>query len=93
MQECEERAYWRDVDTLSTLAAAQQDSMGQRPRFNLWNRRWPIRGEHDAALLATVRRWNEAPAEAEELAAAITPSRSWPAAGKDRRTDERPSAS
>jgi glucose-1-phosphate adenylyltransferase len=52
VQEYEERAYWRDVGTLTALAAAQQDAMGQRPRFNLWNRRWPIRGEHDAALLA-----------------------------------------
>jgi glucose-1-phosphate adenylyltransferase len=40
--ECEEPAYWRDVGTLTALAAAQQDVMGQRPRFNLRNRRWPI---------------------------------------------------
>ena len=45
IQEDEERAYWRDVGTLSALAAAQQDAMGQRPRFNLWNSRWPIHGE------------------------------------------------
>ena len=50
VQEFEERAYWRDVGTLTALAAAQQDAMGHRPRFNLWNRRWPIRGEYDAAL-------------------------------------------
>jgi len=43
--EHEERAYWRDVGTLSALAAAQQDAMGQKPRFNLWNSRWPIHGE------------------------------------------------
>jgi glucose-1-phosphate adenylyltransferase len=42
MQEFEEPAYWRDVGTLTALAAAQQDVMGQRPRFNLHNRRWPI---------------------------------------------------
>jgi glucose-1-phosphate adenylyltransferase len=46
LQDYEEPAYWRDVGTLSALAAAQQDAMGHRPRFNLWNRRWPIRGEH-----------------------------------------------
>jgi glucose-1-phosphate adenylyltransferase len=45
VQEFEERAYWRDVGTLSALAAAQQDAMGQKPRFNLWNSRWPIHGE------------------------------------------------
>jgi glucose-1-phosphate adenylyltransferase len=45
VQEHEERAYWRDVGTLSALAAAQQDAMGQKPRFNLWNSRWPIHGQ------------------------------------------------
>jgi glucose-1-phosphate adenylyltransferase len=42
VQEYEEPAYWRDVGTLTALAAAQQDVMGNRPRFNLRNRRWPI---------------------------------------------------
>jgi glucose-1-phosphate adenylyltransferase len=45
LQEFEERSYWRDVGTLSALAAAQEDTMGQKPRFNLWNSRWPIHGE------------------------------------------------
>lgn len=95
LQEFEEAAYWRDVGTLSALAAAQQDAMGQRPRFNLWNRRWPIRGEHDAALLAKLRTWNseQADADAEELPAetnAAMPVPAWRAAGKERRTDERP---
>jgi len=44
IQEYEERAYWRDVGTLTALAAAQQDATGVRPRFNLWNPRWPIHG-------------------------------------------------
>ena len=39
--------YWRDVGTLAALAAAQQDAIGSPPRFNLWNRRWPIRGAPD----------------------------------------------
>jgi len=63
VQEFEERAYWRDVGTLTALAAAQQDAMGQRPRFNLWNGRWPIRGEHDAespAIRATPAAWQAA---------------------------------
>jgi glucose-1-phosphate adenylyltransferase len=59
VQEHEEPAYWRDVGTLAALAAAQQDAMENPPRFNLWNRRWPIRGEFDAALLAKI---SEAPA-------------------------------
>jgi glucose-1-phosphate adenylyltransferase len=80
VQETEEPAYWRDVGTLAALAAAQQDAMGNPPRFNLWNRRWPIRGEFDAALLARIRGWQE-----ETLTAAA----SWQAASRDRRTDER----
>ncbi|MBV8032759.1 MAG: NTP transferase domain-containing protein [Betaproteobacteria bacterium] len=94
VQPFEERAYWRDVGTLTALAAAQQDAMGSRPRFNLWNRRWPLRGEHDAALLAKLRDWRDAASsvEAEELAEAsppaLTPAAVWRASGKDRRNDE-----
>ena len=47
LQEHEEPGYWRDVGTLAALAAAQQDAIGSPPRFNLWNRRWPIRGAPD----------------------------------------------
>jgi len=95
VQEFEEPAYWRDVGTLSALAAAQQDAMGPRPRFNLWNRRWPIRGEYDAALLAKLRGWRpeavETPsAEANATASAVA---AWRATGKDLRTDERLPAS
>ena len=84
VQDFEERAYWRDVGTLAALAAAQQDAMGHRPRFNLWNRRWPIRGEHDAALLARIRdRLSDVqPVEA-------TPTPAWQVARTDRRNDER----
>ena len=84
VQEFEERAYWRDVGTLAALAAAQQDAMGHRPRFNLWNRRWPIRGEHDAALLAKIRGWR---AEAPRIDA--TPAPAWQAARKELRSDGR----
>ena len=55
VQDYEEPAYWRDVGTLAALAAAQQDAMDNPPRFNLWNRRWPIRGEFDAALLKNMQ--------------------------------------
>jgi glucose-1-phosphate adenylyltransferase len=90
VQEFEEPAYWRDVGTLSALAAAQQDAMGHRPRFNLWNRRWPIRGEYDAALLAKVRAWRpdiSAPQGEVEPAPSAAPA--WRAAGRDLRSDER----
>ncbi len=88
VQEFEERAYWRDVGTLTALAAAQQDAMGQRPRFNLWNRRWPIRGEYDAALLARIKGWKDhAKADLETPASAAPP---WLGGGRDLRNDERP---
>jgi glucose-1-phosphate adenylyltransferase len=88
LEECEERAYWRDVGTLSALAAAQQDAMGQRPRFSLANRRWPIRGEHDAALLARLREW-----KSQHSTETFRPAPGWLVANKDRHTDERPSPS
>ena len=92
IQEHEERAYWRDVGTLAALAAAQQDVMGSQPKFNLWNRRWPIRGEHDAALLAKLRDWRKQARETENAATpldGVKPVPAWQAAGRDPRTDER----
>jgi glucose-1-phosphate adenylyltransferase len=92
VQEYEEHAYWRDVGTLSALAAAQQDAMGHRPRFNLWNRRWPIRGEYDAALTAKLRDWRETAAAEEADApslAVLKPAAAWRAANRDLRSDER----
>src|SRR5213075_2568271 len=80
VQEFEERAYWRDVGTLSALAAAQQDAMGSRPRFNLWNARWPIRGEYDASLVARLR---------SRKGEALKPASAWLGASKERHTDER----
>ena len=89
LQDYEERAYWRDVGTLSALAAAQQDAMGHRPRFNLWNRRWPIRGEYDAALLARVRGWRDAERRPRRSAELRPAAGAWRAAGRDLRSDER----
>jgi glucose-1-phosphate adenylyltransferase len=81
VQEFEERAYWRDVGTLSALAAAQQDAMGSRPRFNLWNARWPIRGEYtEMSEAATLGRETEAEVKESAL---------WHAGRTDRHTDER----
>jgi glucose-1-phosphate adenylyltransferase len=91
LQDHEEPAYWRDVGTLSALAAAQQDAMGARPRFNLWNSRWPLRGNAaetaDAARLAArLREWqNEDAPEAE----GVTSTAILRVANKERRTDER----
>jgi glucose-1-phosphate adenylyltransferase len=81
VQDFEERCYWRDVGTLSALAAAQQDAMGTRPRFNLWNSRWPLHGEYEAAMLAHAR-----VSESEKPLKAPAP---WHAPRRDRHTDER----
>lgn len=39
----EERGYWRDVGTLESYWSAHMDCLGRNPKFNLYNRRWPIR--------------------------------------------------
>jgi glucose-1-phosphate adenylyltransferase len=80
IQDFEEHAYWRDVGTLAALAAAQQDAMGQRPRFNLWNSRWPIRGEYDASLVARLRSRKDE---------TLKPARAWLGASRERHIDER----
>jgi ADP-glucose pyrophosphorylase len=75
VQDHEEPAYWRDVGTLAALAAAQQDALANPPRFNLWNRRWPIRGEGDARGRARAQ-----PLKSPAL---------WQAASRDLHSDER----
>jgi glucose-1-phosphate adenylyltransferase len=91
LQEYEEPAYWRDVGTLAALAAAQQDATGSPPRFNLWNRRWPIRGEFDAALLTRIRGWTEETTA--QARAPVKASLHWQSASRDQRTGERLPAS
>lgn len=38
----EEHAYWRDVGTIDAYYAANMDTLGAEPRFNLFNPFWPI---------------------------------------------------
>ncbi len=38
----EERAYWRDVGTISSYFNAHMDMLGKEPRFELDNQDWPI---------------------------------------------------
>ncbi|MDA8383480.1 MAG: glucose-1-phosphate adenylyltransferase [Betaproteobacteria bacterium] len=38
----EEPAYWRDVGTIDSYFAANQDTLGARPRFDVFNPKWPI---------------------------------------------------
>ncbi|MBI5533431.1 MAG: glucose-1-phosphate adenylyltransferase [Deltaproteobacteria bacterium] len=38
-----ERGYWRDIGTVDAFWEAHMDLSAVHPRFNLYNRRWPIR--------------------------------------------------
>jgi glucose-1-phosphate adenylyltransferase len=40
-----DRGYWRDVGTIDAFYEAHMDLVSAQPAFNLYNRRWPIRGE------------------------------------------------
>jgi len=40
-----DRGYWRDVGTLDSFYDAHMDLVSENPVFNLYNKRWPIRGE------------------------------------------------
>jgi glucose-1-phosphate adenylyltransferase len=55
----EEAAYWRDVGTIDSLSAARDDVIGPRPRFDLWNRWWPIHGEGGTELFRRLSDWND----------------------------------
>ncbi len=38
----EERAYWRDVGTIDAFFDVHKDTLGEEPRFDLFNPDWPI---------------------------------------------------
>jgi glucose-1-phosphate adenylyltransferase len=38
----EEHAYWRDVGTIESYFAANRDTLGLKPRLNLFDHQWPI---------------------------------------------------
>ncbi len=40
-----DQGYWRDVGTLDAFYDAHMDLVSVHPIFNLYNQRWPIRGE------------------------------------------------
>ena len=40
-----DHGYWRDVGTLDAFYDAHMDLVSVHPVFNLYNQRWPIRGE------------------------------------------------
>src|SRR4029078_8388799 len=48
-----DHGYWRDVGTLDASHDAPTDLVSVHPVFNLYNKRWPIRGE--AEMLAPAK--------------------------------------
>ncbi len=42
-----DKGYWRDVGTIDAFYDAHMDLVSVHPIFNLYNKRWPIRGESD----------------------------------------------
>lgn len=42
VNEYEEQGYWRDVGTVDAYYEAHLDALGERPRFDTFNPRWPI---------------------------------------------------
>jgi glucose-1-phosphate adenylyltransferase len=50
----EERSYWRDVGTVDAYFAANMDTLGADPKFNLFNPQWPIRSSSHQAPAAHI---------------------------------------
>lgn len=46
VNEYEEAAYWRDVGTIDTYFEAQQSTLGNEPRLDLFNPNWPVFSSH-----------------------------------------------
>lgn len=42
----EEQGYWRDVGTIDAYFAANQDVLGEHPRFDLFNEEWVVRSSN-----------------------------------------------
>lgn len=52
----EEAGYWRDVGTIDAYFEATMDTLGDQPRFDLLNRRWPIRSSNYQGPPASIGR-------------------------------------
>ena len=50
-----DHGYWRDVGTLDAFYDAHMDLVSVHPVFNLYNKRWPIRGESENLAPGQVR--------------------------------------
>ncbi len=52
----EEAGYWRDVGTIDAYFDSTMDTLGTEPRFDLLNRRWPIRSSNYQGPPASIGR-------------------------------------
>lgn len=68
LHDYEEPAYWRDVGTIDAYFAATMDTLGNRPRFDLLNRSWPIRSSNYQGPPASIGR---ARIEASDIGAGV----------------------
>lgn len=46
VRDYEEQGYWRDVGTIDAYFAANQDVLGEQPRFDLYNDAWVVRSSN-----------------------------------------------
>jgi glucose-1-phosphate adenylyltransferase len=56
LHDYEEPGYWRDVGTIDAYFDSTMDTLGNQPRFDLLNRRWPIRSSNYQGPPASVGR-------------------------------------
>lgn len=56
LHDYEEPGYWRDVGTIDAYFDSTMDTLGNRPRFDLLNRRWPIRSSNYQGPPASIGR-------------------------------------
>lgn len=53
LMDWEDVCYWRDIGTLDSYLAAQEDALGPQPRFNVENGMWPVNGPRPVSLRQT----------------------------------------
>jgi glucose-1-phosphate adenylyltransferase len=63
--------YWRDVGTINSYYEAHMELCGDRPKFNLFDIEWPIRGGFQEVNCSRDRRWRENASESGPTGTAI----------------------
>ena len=68
LHDYEEPGYWRDVGTIDAYFDSTMDTLGNQPRFDLLNRRWPIRSSNYQGPPASI---GKAHIEASDIGAGV----------------------